>query len=172
MPQVSVGSCAGGACAASLSGMQNTGCTSGACMYACNLTIALLRYICLRFFRASEGADGARELLALTPCDLWPYMRGRTLWLVGDSMMQVGPSACCCMVAACASTMISSAPSWCRRRLDRHGLHSRKCVISHCTWRCRCAVCYTELRRAAYLASCLHVWEALLLYRSGIRQLQ
>ena len=39
--------------------------------------------------RAAKGAPGARELLELTPCDLWPFLRGRTLWLVGDSMMQV-----------------------------------------------------------------------------------
>ncbi|EIE18670.1 hypothetical protein COCSUDRAFT_45154 [Coccomyxa subellipsoidea C-169] len=38
--------------------------------------------------RAKVGAPGSRELLELTPCDLFPYIRGRTLWLVGDSMMQ------------------------------------------------------------------------------------
>jgi hypothetical protein len=36
------------------------------------------------------GAVGAKELLELMPCDMFPYIRGRTLWLVGDSMMQVG----------------------------------------------------------------------------------
>ena len=41
--------------------------------------------------RAKVGAVGAKDLLELTPCDLFPYIRGRTLWLVGDSMMQVGP---------------------------------------------------------------------------------
>ena len=30
-----------------------------------------------------------RELMELTPCDVFPYLRGRTIWLVGDSMMQV-----------------------------------------------------------------------------------
>lgn len=39
--------------------------------------------------RAKVGAAGAKDLLELTPCDLFPYVRGRTLWLVGDSMMQV-----------------------------------------------------------------------------------
>ncbi|BDA49809.1 hypothetical protein COCOBI_14-4290 [Coccomyxa sp. Obi] len=38
--------------------------------------------------RAKVGAVGAKDLLELTPCDLFPYIRGRTLWLVGDSMMQ------------------------------------------------------------------------------------
>lgn len=26
----------------------------------------------------------------MTPCDWWPFLRGRTLWLVGDSITQVG----------------------------------------------------------------------------------
>ena len=30
---------------------------------------------------------GHELALTLTPCDLWPYLAGRTLWLVGDSMM-------------------------------------------------------------------------------------
>ena len=47
--------------------------------------------------RAEEGAEGAREVLQLTPCDLWPYLRGRTLWLVGDSMMQA------CTLVPCLS---------------------------------------------------------------------
>ena len=34
---------------------------------------------------------GARELLELTPCDLYSFIRGRTLWLVGDSIQQVQP---------------------------------------------------------------------------------
>lgn len=34
---------------------------------------------------------GARELLELTPCDLYSFIRGRTLWLVGDSIQQVLP---------------------------------------------------------------------------------
>lgn len=32
---------------------------------------------------------GARELLDLTPCDLFSFIRGRTLWLIGDSIQQV-----------------------------------------------------------------------------------
>ena len=39
--------------------------------------------------RAERGAAGMRELMELTPCDVFPYLRGRTIWLVGDSMMQV-----------------------------------------------------------------------------------
>lgn len=39
--------------------------------------------------RAERGATGMQELMQLTPCDIFPYLRGRTIWLVGDSMMQV-----------------------------------------------------------------------------------
>ena len=39
--------------------------------------------------RAERGAAGMQELMQLTPCDVFPYLRGRTIWLVGDSMMQV-----------------------------------------------------------------------------------
>ena len=27
----------------------------------------------------------------MTPCDVFPYLRGRTTWLVGDSMQQARP---------------------------------------------------------------------------------
>lgn len=30
-------------------------------------------------------------MLSLTPCDLFPLIMGRTVWLVGDSIMQVTP---------------------------------------------------------------------------------
>ena len=43
--------------------------------------------------RAERGAAGMRELMELTPCDIFPYLRGRTIWLVGDSMMQVRATA-------------------------------------------------------------------------------
>ncbi len=28
-------------------------------------------------------------MMEMTPCDIFAYIRGRTVWLVGDSMMQV-----------------------------------------------------------------------------------
>jgi hypothetical protein len=31
---------------------------------------------------------GWESILELTPCDLWHFMGGRTLWLAGDSQMQ------------------------------------------------------------------------------------
>ncbi|KAK9825923.1 hypothetical protein WJX81_007164 [Elliptochloris bilobata] len=38
--------------------------------------------------RAEAGDTGARDLLRTTPCDLFPFLRGRTTWLIGDSMQQ------------------------------------------------------------------------------------
>ncbi|KAK9821033.1 hypothetical protein WJX74_003942 [Apatococcus lobatus] len=43
--------------------------------------------------RAELGAPDGKELLELTPCDLFAYLRGRTLWLVGDSMTQAAMRA-------------------------------------------------------------------------------
>ncbi len=41
---------------------------------------------------AERGRPGFKEMLTLTPCDLFSLVRGRTMWLMGDSMMQVrGP---------------------------------------------------------------------------------
>ena len=44
--------------------------------------------------RAEQGAPNGKELLEMTPCDLFTYLRGRTLWLVGDSMTQAGTPSC------------------------------------------------------------------------------
>ena len=44
--------------------------------------------------RAEMGAVGVREMMEMTPCDIFSYIRGRTVWLVGDSMMQVCCSHC------------------------------------------------------------------------------
>ena len=38
---------------------------------------------------SSQGAQWARDALILQPCDLWKVMRGRTIWVVGDSMTEV-----------------------------------------------------------------------------------
>lgn len=38
---------------------------------------------------AERGRPGFKEMLTMTPCHLFPLLRGRTLWLMGDSMMQV-----------------------------------------------------------------------------------
>lgn len=39
--------------------------------------------------RAEEGAPGVVEMLTMTPCDLFQFIEGRTLWLIGDSLTQV-----------------------------------------------------------------------------------
>ncbi len=41
---------------------------------------------------AERGRPGFKEMLTMTPCDIFSLLRGRTLWLMGDSMMQVGPA--------------------------------------------------------------------------------
>ena len=38
--------------------------------------------------RAEAGAPGYEAMLTMTPCDIWPYIRGHTLWVVGDSISQ------------------------------------------------------------------------------------
>ncbi|CAL8461602.1 g1133 [Coccomyxa elongata] len=35
--------------------------------------------------RASNGSQWAEGMLRLSPCDIWPHIMGRTLWLLGDS---------------------------------------------------------------------------------------
>ena len=40
--------------------------------------------------RAANGSRWASNMLQLTPCDVWPFIRGRTIWLMGDSITQVG----------------------------------------------------------------------------------
>lgn len=39
--------------------------------------------------QTSRGSEFAHGMMTLTPCDLWPFLRGRTLWLAGDSITQV-----------------------------------------------------------------------------------
>lgn len=41
--------------------------------------------------RAELGAPGAKERLTMTPCDLFPFFRNRTVWLMGDSLTLVSP---------------------------------------------------------------------------------
>lgn len=40
---------------------------------------------------AKNGSRWASDILTLKPCDLWPHVRGRTTWIIGDSLSQ----ACC-----------------------------------------------------------------------------
>ncbi|CAL8468940.1 g8481 [Coccomyxa elongata] len=47
---------------------------------------------------AERGRPGFKEMLTMTPCDLFPLLRGRTLWLMGDSMMQEFMKAMMCFM--------------------------------------------------------------------------
>lgn len=49
----------------------------------CNLLFVLIQ---LRMLRQHSRFD---SLLRMVPCDMWRALRGRTLWLVGDSQAQV-----------------------------------------------------------------------------------
>ena len=61
---------------------------------------------------AEAGRPGFKEMLTLTPCDIFPLLRGRTLWLMGDSMMQVRARSArsSCAHAGSAEVQSSRAP--------------------------------------------------------------
>lgn len=48
--------------------------------------------------RAEMGAPGYEHMLTMTPCDWWPLLKNRTLWLVGDSLTQEFMKAFQCFV--------------------------------------------------------------------------
>lgn len=56
---------------------------------------------------------GARELLDLTPCDLFSFIRGRTLWLIGDSIQQV-PEVLCRTLRGLCRTLTGLTKVFCR----------------------------------------------------------
>jgi hypothetical protein len=37
------------------------------------------------YYRSKRDVPNLAAMLAFSPCDLWPLIRGRTLWVVGDS---------------------------------------------------------------------------------------
>ncbi len=51
--------------------------------------------------RVANGSRWAANMLQLTPCDLWPFIRGRTIWLMGDSIMQVRALPHVCVNSVC-----------------------------------------------------------------------
>lgn len=59
----------------------------------------------LQYFldRAASGSQWALNMLQLTPCDLWPFIQGRTLWLMGDSITQAHTCARVISPAICSS---------------------------------------------------------------------
>lgn len=36
-----------------------------------------------------QGSSWAKEALLLQPCDFWKILRGRTTWIIGDSVTEV-----------------------------------------------------------------------------------
>ena len=46
--------------------------------------------VSLRGGRTHEGSWWAVKVLTLQPCDLWEVMRDRTIWILGDSVTEVG----------------------------------------------------------------------------------
>jgi hypothetical protein len=40
---------------------------------------------------AEGGHQWARDILLVRPCQLFPYLEGRTLWIIGDSMSKAPP---------------------------------------------------------------------------------
>ena len=67
--------------------------------------------------RAEAGAPDYKETLLMTPCDWWPFLRGRTLWLVGDSITQEGydaahadPFAVAALLPACILMQLQAPP--------------------------------------------------------------
>eukprot|EP00884_Botryococcus_braunii_P012833 jgi/Botrbrau1/21550/Bobra.174_2s0051.1 len=73
----------------------------GSCMYwggipACRPReqAKLLDYFLNETIKGSAFAEG---MMTLTPCDLWPFIRGRTLWLAGDSITQETMRAAECL---------------------------------------------------------------------------
>ena len=44
--------------------------------------------------QAMAGSQNAQGLLELTPCDFWPLIQGRSLWLIGDSITMVSFLEC------------------------------------------------------------------------------
>ena len=51
---------------------------------------------------AEYRARGWASILSATPCDLWRFLRGRTLWIMGDSQSQDFFKALQCFLHECA----------------------------------------------------------------------
>ena len=49
------------------------------------------------------------EYLQFTPCDMWPFLRGRTLWILGDSQARF---ALCTSQAARRRVAATGARPW------------------------------------------------------------
>lgn len=59
---------------------------------------------------------GFNDILTFTPCDLWPMLRGRTLYFSGDSQTQVTFFCMFFLLCLCSETQIHIVP--CRASLQ------------------------------------------------------
>lgn len=63
--------------------------------------------ICAGWLREEQLAEyrahGWDSILSATPCDLWRFLRGRTLWVMGDSQSQDFFKALQCFLHECVS---------------------------------------------------------------------
>ena len=76
-----------------------------------------------------------RKLMELTPCDIFPYLRGRTIWLVGDSMMQV------------RATVSALFVPW--QALHQTSFHACMAGPSGCAIPCQCRASRMHLYRSS-----------------------
>ena len=59
---------------------------------------------------AGAGHSWARDILLLRPCEIFPYLEGRTLWIIGDSMSKVSPAEMWVSVAGLNHTCTQHRP--------------------------------------------------------------
>lgn len=61
---------------------------------------------------ATSGADWAKDILTFKPCDLWPLIRERTIWVIGDSISQVVNVLWMNLSAAFSFVLITNGSLW------------------------------------------------------------
>ncbi len=105
-----------------------------------------LSHLLSRAGHADRDTNPYADMLTMTPCDLFPYLRGRTLWLLGDATMQVRSSHR--MMSYC----------WmCQQEIILHAGQLVKCLEAFCIKRPHCDLqspmhgphCCTEYGRIA-----------------------
>lgn len=94
--------------------------------------------ICEDWLQKAQLADyrerGWESILAATPCDLWRFLRGRTLWIMGDSQSQDLFKALQCFLHECVSGLRDCGV------LGLWSVHVHMlaaCAATYfCTWKC------------------------------------
>lgn len=57
--------------------------------YGCNKLVGR-HHRDVQYLISSYANRSYTQMLTLTPCDMWPYLAGRTLWVIGDRYAHVG----------------------------------------------------------------------------------